>query len=190
MGLIHRKDINLTERNDLKIKSQEINGSKIVIEDLWYETNYSDSRDNYVIGVVHKHPGCSVECLDYFTQQMEINMSKISKEKKKCIITGDINIDRLKVNMNTGNGHVNNFFKTMLNKNFIPTITLPTRIIETQISLIDHIFTNTETFKNGNEITTGNIYSDITDHLPNFIIIKSSKTITQNERPLVRIFGD
>ncbi len=51
VGLIHRKDINLTERNDLKIKCQEINGSKIVHEDLWYETNYSDSRADYVIGV-------------------------------------------------------------------------------------------------------------------------------------------
>ncbi len=81
-----------------------------------------------------------MEYLDYFTQQMEINMAKINKEKKKCIIAGDINTDALKVNMNTGNGHVNHFFKTILNKNFIPTITLPTRIIETQISLIDHIY--------------------------------------------------
>ncbi len=92
--------------------------------------------------------------------------------------------------MNLGNGYVNKFFKKVSNQNLITTITLPTRNIETQISLIDYMFTNAETFKNDNEIITGIIYSDITDHLPNFIIIKSSSTNTQNERPLVIMFGD
>ena len=40
------------------------------------------------------------------------------------------------------------------------------------------------------EINAGNIYSDITDHLPNFAIIKQNTRKTQtNSRPMVRIFG-
>ncbi len=92
--------------------------------------------------------------------------------------------------MNTGNNQVNKFVKTIFKQNFIATISMPTIIIKTQISLIDYIFTDAETFKNDNEIITGNIYSNITNHLLNFIIIKLSKTNTQNERPLVRLFGD
>ncbi len=92
---------------------------------------------------------------------MELNMAKINKEKKKYIITGDTNIDGLKVDMNNGDSHVNYFFKTVLEQNVVPTITLPTRIVESQTSLIDHILTNAQTFKNDNEIITGNIYSDL-----------------------------
>ncbi len=51
----------------------------------------------------------------------------------------DLNIDGLKIN---NNEHVNAFFKTILLQYFIPTITLPTRIVETSISLIDHIIIN------------------------------------------------
>jgi hypothetical protein len=114
-------------------------------------------------------------------------MKKINKENKKCIITGDLNIDGLKINKNT---HVNNFFKTALEHSFIPTITLPTRIIETQISLIDHILINTNTTKNNKNISTGNIYTDITDHLPNFITIKTHKTHKKYKRPVIRIYGE
>ncbi len=121
---------------------------------------------------------------------MELNMTKINKERKKCIITGDINIDCLKVDMNTGDIHVNYLFKTVFKQNVVPTITLPTRIIESLISLIDHILTNAQTFKNDNEIITGNIYSNSTDLLPNVIIIKNNTNFTKTERPMVRIFGD
>ncbi len=55
--------------------------------------------------------------------------------------------------------------------------------------LIDHILINSQTFKNDNEIITGNIYSGITDHLPNFIIIKSECKIPK-ERPMIRIFSE
>ncbi len=94
---------------------------------------------------------------------------KINLENKKCIIVGDLNIDALKINQNN---HVNNFFKTVLEQNFIPTITIQTRIVDYQISLIDHIIISTNVIKSNQHIFTGNIYSDITDHLPNFITIK------------------
>ena len=190
VGLIYRDDIDLTERTDLKIKSIKTINSELVVEDLWYETNFSDTKNNYVIGVIYKHPGCTVECLDHFTKQIELNMAKINNENKKCIITGDINIDGLKVNLNTGDNHTNKFFKAVLEQNFIPTITLPTRIFNNQISLIDHIFTNLHTFKQENNVITGNIYSGITDHLPNFIIIKTEHKSTKRDRPMIRIFSD
>ncbi len=91
----------------------------------------------------------------------------MSNENKKCIICGDINIDGLKID---NNEIVNSFFNMILSNNFIPHITLPTRITDHSISIIDHILLK-ESDKLCNKITAGNIYNNITDHLPNFILI-------------------
>ncbi len=109
----------------------EINNKKLEIENIWIKTNFPDKKDNYIIEITYKHPGSSVKCLEYFTHQIENNMIKINKENKKCIITGDLNIDGLKINRNN---QVNNIFRTVLEQNIIPTITLLTRIVESQVS--------------------------------------------------------
>ncbi len=114
-------------------------------------------------------------------------MKKINLENKNCIIVGDLNIDGLKINQNN---HVNNIFKTILEQNFIPTITIPTRIVVNQIALIDHIIINTNVIKSNQHIFTGNIYSDITDHLPNFIIIKLHRPIKKQGHSFIKIFGE
>ncbi len=84
---------------------------------------------------------------------------------------GDLNIDGLKIN---NNEHVNTIFKTMLLQYFISTITLPNRIVETSISLIDHVIINKTLLETSDDIITCNIYSGITDHLPNFLILSST----------------
>ena len=71
----------------------------------------------------------------------------------------------------------------------MPMITLPTRVTDHSATLIDHIIVNTELLKNQGEITSGIIFSDISDHLPNFIIIKNQSPSLKKERPLIRIFG-
>ena len=59
----------------------------------------------------------------------------------------------------------------MTTNNFIPTITTPTRITDSTVKLIDHIFVKLPKSKINNKITAGNLLCDISDHLPNFIII-------------------
>ena len=139
-----------------------------------------------IIGVIYRHPGCSMACIDSFTNQLDKIMKTINKENKQCYILGDINLDGLKVNFND---HVRKCFDTMLENNFIPTITKPTRIFNSSVSLIDHILINTNTIKDKKSITTGNIYSGITDHLPIFISTKI-KGRCKSERPIIRIFGE
>ncbi len=145
-----------------------------------------NGRENYVIGVIYRHPGSSVECMDDFTMQLETLMAKINNENKKCILSDDINVDGLKIDKNE---HVKFFFDTVLQNDFIPTITLPTRIVEGSVSLLNHILINTKIIKNDCNIITGNIYCGITDHLPNFIIISEKDKFNKPERPLIRIFG-
>ncbi len=78
-------------------------------------------------------------------------------------------------------------------QSFIPTITVPNRIVNSAISsvsLIDHIFMNSQTIKQDCEILTENVYCDIVDHLPNFIKIKTRQTLfDKKKRPLIRIYS-
>ena len=41
-----------------------------------------------------------------------------------------------------------------------------------------------------NNVFTGNLYCGITDHMPNFIVIKSKATVKTHERPFVRVYGE
>ena len=93
---------------------------------------------------------------------LEGTLKKLKKENKKTIICGDFNFNLLDIDMNK---NVSIFLCSMLEHNFHPHITEPTRITNTnRPSLVDNIFTNT--FENP---LSGNILEQISyDHLPNF----------------------
>ncbi len=135
--LIYNKNINLIERRDLKLTSENIG----TVENIWLQTQ---DRDNYIIGILYRHPGSNIDCLDEFTKQLETVLLKINDENIKWIITGDLNIDGLNINMND---HVKPFFNTALQNAFIPTITSPTHIVDSSVSLIDHIWINSQFIK-------------------------------------------
>ncbi len=77
-----------------------------------------------------------------------------------------------------------------MENDFIPTITLPTRIVDSSVSLIDQIFINSQVIKNDYDIVTGNSYCGITDHGPIFINISTQDKKLKFERPLIRIYGE
>ena len=188
VGILFKKCLTLNERADLSIASHTLNGNRLEIENIWYEIQLPGSlQNNLIIGVIYKHPGCTVECLDYFTQQLENRLEQINTEIKKCVILGDFNIDGMQVNANK---HVNSFFNAILEQNFIPTITIPTRINEQTATAIDNILINTKIVSGTESISAGNIYCDISDHLPSFLILKNKRENTTKNRPYVRIYGD
>ena len=141
------------------------------IENVWMEIKLgSEPSDKTIVGCIYKHPGGSINNVKNFRHKIEHNLISINKENKQCLITGDVNIDGLKIK---SNNEVENFFNMLLEHNFLPTITCPTRIVnnpELHISLIDHIIISSQIVKHSTKIQSGNIYSDISDHLPNFII--------------------
>jgi hypothetical protein len=186
VALLTKNACQITERVDLKI-IPEAKG-KLVIENIWCETELDDSKKSKIVfGIIYKHPGGNMESLKEFRLKLEQNLIKLNQEGKLCIITGDLNIDGLKVRTNN---EVQNFFNTMLTHDFIPTITIPTRIADYTTSLIDHIFINRKCLEKFTKINAGNIYSGISDHLPNFLVANSSYRSDSKSRPMVRIFGD
>jgi hypothetical protein len=161
----------LIERSDLSLNTPQI-------EDLWLQVN------NTVIGVIYKHPKASVELLN---SSLEANLETIVQERKLSMICGDLNINLLNVN----DPEVKSYTNNLLAHNFIPTITLPTRITNNSLTLIDHInlFRPIELMRTNS--ASGNLFFDLSDHLPNFILLESSPpTQTTQHRPLIRIFSE
>ena len=98
---------------------------------------------------------------------MEETMEKLTKTNKPVYIMGDFNINLL--HLETCN-YVQNFIFSLQTYNMIPTIDKPTRVHNNSATLTDNIFVN----KMENEIISGNIVSDISDHYSQFCIMRSN----------------
>ena len=79
----------------------------------------------------------------------------------------------------------------LLLNNFMPTVTIPTRIMPKSATLVDHIY-----YYEGNKVKqnikleSGNFLGDLSDHLPDYNLITNANAGGRNRRPLVRIFSN
>ena len=81
---------------------------------------------------------------------LENSLKKLHKKDKEIYLSGDFNIDLLKLETNC----VYQEYYNLCSYGFLPHIIQPTRIVENQIpSVIDNIFSNV-----CEEITAGNIF--------------------------------
>ena len=173
-------------RPDLEIPKPK-NVRDLDLENLWYEVDLPNIGKT-IIGVVYKHPNSTVEGLKYFRKKIETNLRRINKEGLKCAILGDINIDSIKV---MTDDNTKQFFETCLINNFIPVATLPSRFQNNSCTAIDHIIINQHFIKDTQFRAAGHIFSDISDHLPNFLFSNKTKAIpVKKDRRKIRIFGD
>ncbi len=181
MGIFIKNHLLIDERKDLKIVNENIN-----IENIWYEITDPVTKEFSNVAVINRHPIYTKLAMDTFTNDLERSIDILSKENKKCIICGDININGLKIEKDD---NISSFFNMMFSNNYIPHITLPTRITDHSISLIDNILLK-ESNMICNKITAGNIYNNITDNLPNFIFMEMHRKNRIGERPMIRIYSD
>ena len=154
---------------------------KCKIESLFL--NFSYMNENYVIGGIYRHPNGIV---NHFVNDLENTLVKFDN-KTTIIIAGDMNVDLIKFE----NDNTINYLTTLLSNQYLPYVTLPTRITDFSATCIDHIFVRfAKNHKSKlNQIMSGIFYCDITDHLPCFLSIKI-KLSNILKRPLTRIFGD
>ena len=102
---------------------------------------------------------------------MENLLNKIKQESEKTILAGDFKLNLIKYAQKTG---VNQFLEIVLSNNFMPQITLPTKVAQKSATLIDNILINHFEYK----CISGNITSFISDHLPQFVIFENLRKIT------------
>ncbi len=122
----------MDERKDLQIVNENIN-----VENIWYEVNNLLTHESFIVTVIYRHPIYTKMAHDTFNKDLERSVDILSKENKRCIICGDININGLKIGKDD---NVASFLNMMLSNNYITHITLLNHIRDHSISLIDHIF--------------------------------------------------
>ena len=150
------------KRNDLDIPGTE---------NLFIELQ-NDKEKNCIIGVIYRPPNTSI---DSFLENLEGVLNTMSHENKPIYIMGDYNIDILPHKLNNVSLK---FLNTLSSYSFLPHINEPTRITNTCKSLIDNIFSNVI----NTDFSNGILYSDVSDHLPIFIISRQSLNITNKRR--------
>ena len=153
-------------------------------ENLWVKL--TKNRRQTIIGTIYRHPNGNI---DDFNSKLEIALQNIENiHHDKCIIVGDINIDLIKYNQQ-GKSKTKEYLDLLLTQGYLPGTILPSRVTDHTATLIDHIFYKEK--KESEKITSGNIFTDITDHFANFIFIFNKKPLKQDKtRKLTRIFGE
>ena len=159
VGFYIKDNIEFHFRDDLSSTTEEY-------ECLWIEV-HSKSR-NLLCSVNYRHPHSN---LDSFSDYLSGAIDKISKENKYCILMGDININLLNFESHTATEDLINSLGTYC---FQPHILKPTRITDHSATLIDNIFFNSIE----HHTISGNLLCDLTDHLPNFLIINKFSCVS------------
>ena len=161
-GLYISDDYKPLARTDLNIR---INDDDVELETYWTEI-IINKQPNRLIGVVYRHPSKRND--RKFIEIISNTLTTIHREHKNVILAGDFDFDLLK---SDSNPIISEFLQMMLTNSYQPCITEPTRIIHgNKPSLVDNIFSNTL-----DTCLSGNLFEKISDHLPNFVIIKSIK---------------
>ena len=94
-----------------------------------------------------------------FLKEFKPIVEKLSKANKNVVLTGDFNIDLLKVNEREKYAE---FFDLLISLGFLPKITFPTRFAKKSASLIDQIFVKDKGLNNHSS-HSGILHSPISD---------------------------
>ena len=164
VAIFLKDNYNAIEREDLKSDNPEY-------EAVWIEIKTKKSK-NIILSCIYRHP--HITNIDDFNTYMTTCLEKLNKENKETYISGDFNIDLLKYDTNK---KYQEFYNLMTTCGYLPQILQPTRITETSSTIIDNIYTNNL----NNDIISGNVLIQISDHLPQFSCI--NKDISTDKTP-------
>ena len=120
--------------------------------------------------------------IDSFTTKLEELFEQNNLHNRYDVyIVGDINIDFFKF---ISHLPTEKYLNMSYAFNFLPIITKPTRLTDYTKTLIDHIYTNAYS----DQISSGILLYDISDHLPVFCTVKFCTRRT-NERGMYRNYS-
>ena len=147
----------------------DLSDSVAGFETLWIEIQ-SNHNQNIICGIFYRHPHSNIDAFITFLNQ---TLDKISNEQKNCVLMGDFNLNLLNVDSHPS---TEEFLNTLGTYFYNPHILQPTRITNHSATLIDNIFFNSLS----HHTISGNLVYDLSDHLPNFLIINSLSTLPKN----------
>ena len=178
------KFCNITEHDSTSQLSldNKCDCTKCHIENKWLSLKIK--KQEVIIRGIYRHPVKNIATLNCFNMAVNSSLDQINRNTI-AIVIGDINIDLLQEEKEYVENYITNYF----NHNYIPAITIPTRISYHSATLIDHIFIKLPTKFIQNKCSSGNLITDLSDHLPNFTFLDID-TPSINNRPYRRVFSD
>ena len=100
-----------------------------------------------------------------FIQEIEPILKELEKSNTESILTGDLNINLLKIN---DKPIFNEFLDTVISHSFYPKITLPTRLTTQRGTLLDIFYCKLSNATA--DMKTSILVSEISDHFPYFFL--------------------
>src|SRR5437867_1649430 len=182
IGIYVHHSFSVIERNDLTLNATDTGQA---VESLFLElyTNYY----HCLLCGIYRHPSSNLKKFTYSLEKF-LDSSHISNSISDIFFIGDINADLLSCDTNH---EIANYIDVLFSHNCIPLIILPTRFSDTSATILDHIYLKAGKNSNPgnlNACLTGNITTDITDHLANFLIMPLlSIPVPVKLRPLIRV---
>ena len=173
VGFYVKEDIKFVTRSDLNLFGKEF-------ESLWIETQSLVDKKPVVLGVVYRHPSHNIKL---FTEELNTLLLKLSVEGKTVFVTGDLNIDFLKIKSNQ---IIENYNNMLLSYNFENLIKSPTRMTEKSSTLIDHFYNNNDNI----DIKTAIMVDDLSDHFPILAVVKNSRQRVKKQVIYARNFSN
>ena len=141
---------------DLNINSQLWEGQFIEIANI-------ESNKSLILGNVYRPPNNTNNVYESFTNEFIPILENLQRANRETVISGDFNIDLLKINNNATLG---NYFNSVVAQSFFPQITLPTMFSDHNCTLIDNFLCKLK--RSYLPSTSGILVSRISDHLPYF----------------------
>ena len=145
----------------------------MIASDLWtglfINVQHEHLQHDITLGNIYRPPkkNDNNDVIQQFNAELRPIIDLFGKENKNCIITGDTNINLLKINERI---KFQEYFDIFVSNGLFPKITYPTRLSKSEKrctgTLIDHLFCK---YLDGeNCLSSGIFISSVSDHLPYF----------------------
>ena len=155
-----------------KHKDLEVNVERKL--EITYIEVTAKSGQKFRIGSLYRAPNTNPE--PFSSHVHNIADTVHAKKGNKSLILGmDHNMDLL---MSACHHATSNFLDGLVNREIYPTITRPTHIMQTSVTLIDNVFVSKDLHKSFDS----GILSDISDHFLSLVLLKQNKLT--NKEPL------
>ena len=162
VGVYLSNQINYCLRKDLDLGARHC-------EDLWLDIELDNKK--FVFGVIYRHPG---QKYNSFCDKLCNTLNMLNKSKSNYIIVGDFNIDLLKYNLVTP---VTNYVNSLHSMRCNVSVDLPTRVTCNSSTCIDHVYSNFDSDKLGNNV----LVSDVSDHYSTLTKVAGLSKKSKNE---------
>ena len=155
----------ISDNFHFKVRSDLTVNFDVEFESIFVEMHIKNEK--ILIGEVYRVPGTNEQ---RSVQRYESLLQDMSDFNGDIMIGTDQNFNYINMEQHA---NTRDLFDLFIASGFIPTITIPTRITHQTSTLIDNIYVKTRKTEN---LTSGVISSDISDHLPIFNLIGTSQT--------------